>query len=447
MAATALANAFPRKRFFLDMFTRDISLEDCILDLIDNSIDSLVREKGFDPSKEILRQRTKVGGTNGLSSVDVELGDNEINISDTCGGIPLDQVLNEVFTFGHEPGAELGQLGAYGVGLKRAIFKIAENFHIESRTKEGGFEARLDVEKWAEKDESIEDWKVPITYIEGAKSEKQAGTDISFTTLRSEVKMRLRDGAFLGRLTTAIGQTYSLFLESHVRVRIKGETIEPIEIPLGESDAVRSGNTEYTKGVVKVRIIAGLAARKPDWTYERAGWYVLCNGRVVVAADKSELTGWGTGLPLYHSKYNGFVGVVVFMSKDPLALPWTTTKRGLNRESPVYQSAKLEMNLLAKPIISFLNDMYPSDAREEPEERKIAERIKSVDLRAVAAKKSAAFEVKKKSPIMTPSVRVQFDATSTELDRVRKCIGQPRLAANKIGRHTFDHFLKTECPK
>src|SRR5262249_6691150 len=157
-------------------------------------------------------------------------GDNEISISDTCGGIPLDQVLSEVFTFGHEPGAELGQLGAYGVGLKRAIFKIAEKFHIESRTQEGGFEARMDVEKWSEKDESMEDWKVPITYIKGAKSQKQTGTDILFTTLRPEVKMRLRDGAFLGRLTTAIGQTYSLFLESHVRVRIKGKTIEPIEI-------------------------------------------------------------------------------------------------------------------------------------------------------------------------------------------------------------------------
>ena len=37
-----LANAFPRKSFFVQMFTKDISLEDCVLDLIDNSIDGLV---------------------------------------------------------------------------------------------------------------------------------------------------------------------------------------------------------------------------------------------------------------------------------------------------------------------------------------------------------------------------------------------------------------------
>ena len=34
------ASAEVRKQFFIDMFTRDISLEDCVLDLIDNSIDS-----------------------------------------------------------------------------------------------------------------------------------------------------------------------------------------------------------------------------------------------------------------------------------------------------------------------------------------------------------------------------------------------------------------------
>ena len=41
------ANALPRKRFFVEMFTRDISLMDCILDLIDNSIDDVVVGDGL----------------------------------------------------------------------------------------------------------------------------------------------------------------------------------------------------------------------------------------------------------------------------------------------------------------------------------------------------------------------------------------------------------------
>ncbi len=39
------ANAYPRKNFFIQMFTKDIGLEDCILDLIDNSIDGLIRSR------------------------------------------------------------------------------------------------------------------------------------------------------------------------------------------------------------------------------------------------------------------------------------------------------------------------------------------------------------------------------------------------------------------
>ena len=41
------AQAWPTKRFFLEMFVRDISLEDAILDLVDNSIDSLARTKNI----------------------------------------------------------------------------------------------------------------------------------------------------------------------------------------------------------------------------------------------------------------------------------------------------------------------------------------------------------------------------------------------------------------
>ena len=43
------ADASPTKAFFVNMITRDISLEDCILDLIDNSVDSAWRSEGNPP--------------------------------------------------------------------------------------------------------------------------------------------------------------------------------------------------------------------------------------------------------------------------------------------------------------------------------------------------------------------------------------------------------------
>jgi len=43
------ATANPTKEFFVKMITRDITLEDCILDLIDNSVDGAWRSEGSRP--------------------------------------------------------------------------------------------------------------------------------------------------------------------------------------------------------------------------------------------------------------------------------------------------------------------------------------------------------------------------------------------------------------
>jgi hypothetical protein len=438
-----LANAFPHKRFFLEMFTRDIALEDCLLDLIDNSIDSLVRQKNIDPAKDILKKRkTKPPGP--LHKVILDLSSKEISISDDCGGIPR-SLIDEVFSFGHDAHAKLGQLGAYGIGLKRAIFKIAEQFELDTRTNGEGFRTSVNIPAWAQRDEKPEDWKIPVN-LTVPSTNKPAGTDIKFTTLRDEVKMRIRDGAFEGRVSASIAQTYCLFLEDSIRVALNGKTVEPLELPLGSSGLIKPGKVEFTKGSVKVLIMASLAARRPDWAYDRAGWYVLCNGRVVVAADKTDLTGWGEALPNFHSKYNGFVGVVIFRSRNPLELPWTTTKRGLNRESPVFQSARIEMNLLARPIISFLNDMYKSELVEEPAERKIAEKVTLKDIREVVARKPATFQITKKPQQAKATTRIQYEAAVHDIERIKKAIRQPAWGANKVGKYTFDYFVKTECP-
>jgi len=283
--------------------------------------------------------------------------------------------------------------------------------------------------------------------IIGGANGGRAGTTIRFSQLRDEVKARLRDTAFLGRLSAAIAQTYCLFLENSVRVLLDSKPVEPIEIPLGGSDLIKPSQVEFSKGEVKVRIVASLAARQPDWAYERAGWYVLCNGRLVLPADKSDLTGWGEGLPNFHSKYNGFVGIVVFRSQNPLALPWTTTKRSLNRESPVFQSARVEMNLRARPIISFLNDMYKQEPVEEPAERRIAEKVSLKDIRDITFRKAGAFQVTRRVPVAKSTVRIQYDAAVRDVERIRKAIRQPKWGANRVGRHTFEHFLKTEAPE
>jgi len=448
---TQHASAFPHKRFFLEMFTRDISVEDCILDLIDNSVDALIRTRNIQVSSLLRNGRPTKGKATRIPTVEFTHSPNQVAVIDNCGGIPNDLVLNDVFSFGHTPEYELGALGAYGVGLKRALFKLGRHFVLESRTPTGGFRVSLDVEKWSLKDSSPEDWYIPVSFIEGVGHEVDAGTSIRITHLRPEVIQRFRDPMTLKRLHDLVGQAYALFLGKHVRAFVDAKAVEPLTVPLGESSEVNAGVDEFAKGGVKVTLLTSLAPRddQGEWLQDKAGWYVFCNGRLVVAADKSDLTGWGIPpLPAWHSKYRGFVGMALFQSDDPLALPWTTTKRDLNRESPIYQYARERMAILARPVMTFLNRMYPSEPQEVPADRRIADRVKPISISQVAARKSGPF-VAKQTPTgeQLATVRVQYDATKEELDRIRRRLGKTRMSATRIGRHTLDYFLKRECPR
>jgi len=366
--------------------------------------------------------------------------------------------LKELFTFGHSEDYAGSQLGVYGIGLKRALFKIGTHFEIQSRTVKDGFKANVDLVEWAKKDKAPEDWRIPLTFIDGAASVESAGTTIKISRLTPEVKTRLKDPALIADLRSAISKTYLLFLNRYASVSVQGSQVDPWVVPLGRSKDVTPAHKDFTLklegGTVKVKLIASLAERgeRNEWAYERAGWYVFCNNRAVLAADKSELTGWGAaGLPKYHSKYNGFIGLLFFESTNPLLLPWRTTKRGVNADSMAYQRIRPEMAAAARPIITFLNDMYPSDIPEQLSERVVAEGVKGVDLRSFAKRAPTEFAVtqpRTRTP-QKESVSIQFNASKSDVDRIKKATRQTRLSASKIGEFTFKHFVEhdTKLPK
>jgi hypothetical protein len=232
-------------------------------------------------------------------------------------------------------------------------------------------------------------------------------------------------------------------LNELVDLKINAAHVETQELPFGGSTEVKPGISSFEAEGVKVTLMATLAPRNKR-SQDLAGWYVLCNGRVVVNADKSDLTGWGSGLPVFHSKYIGFVGLALLTSDDPERLPWTTSKRGLNREAVIYQLTRNKMTSVAKPVISFLNDMYPSDPAERPAERDIAERVVQTDFRPLLQSPPKQFETKA-AVVKQRTSRIQYDAAVSEIDKVRKKLRRPSMSASEIGRYTFNHFLKTEC--
>jgi hypothetical protein len=442
------ADAFPRKRFFVEMFTRDIALEDCILDLVDNSIDSLIRSREIDVEDVLGRQRRPTRP----AQIDVIVTPKQISVDDNCGGIPLLKAQHEVFNFGHskEGARDLTErgLGAYGIGLKRAIFKMGKTFQVDSTENGTGFRVTQDLEKWIRKDSSIEDWRFPIESMSAAALEcPRHGTRVKVTDLQENIKLLAKSPDFLDNLNRAISKTYAYFIPRHAAITLNGEVIPSTELPIGSTEEYKPAIDTYEDDGVRVRLRAGLAPRAPGgkWEMERAGWYVLCNGRIVVSADKTHLTGWGAGiLPQFHSsKGRGFVGLALFASSDPLKLPWTTTKRGLNRESPVYLKARNRMQSVARPVYTYLESLYSSGDDATAEEREAAKKVTQANQDVVFTEAPSSFRPaipRRRSDL----VSVQFKVASKKLDAVRGHLARPWMSAGDIGRYTLDYFMRNE---
>src|SRR5450759_573712 len=90
----APVNASPVKSFFVSMLTRDIKLEDAILDVLDNCVDGILRSK---------KPATSGGKPYRGYWTKIDFDKDTFSITDNCGGIPWD--LHEyAFRMGSSPG-------------------------------------------------------------------------------------------------------------------------------------------------------------------------------------------------------------------------------------------------------------------------------------------------------------------------------------------------------
>ena len=136
VANEALIDASPTKDFFISMLVRDIELVDAIADLVDNCVDGA--------------RRTRPNGNYSGLWVRMDANTDKFRIADNCGGIPVDLARNYAFRFGRPTGmkATKHSVGQFGIGMKRALFKLGRHFTVESVTTLARFRVVVDVEKW-----------------------------------------------------------------------------------------------------------------------------------------------------------------------------------------------------------------------------------------------------------------------------------------------------------
>ncbi|NVM20274.1 MAG: ATP-binding protein [Desulfobacterales bacterium] len=432
--------ASPTKELFIYMMTRDIPLIRAILDLVDNSVDGATR--------------LQPGGDYSTFWVRIECTEEHFAISDNCGGIPISTARDYAFRFGRPKDMELtpGSIGKFGVGMKRSFFKLGNKFTVKSTTSTSKFVVEHYVREWLEKPE---DWhfkfKVKNESLKNVPEQK-IGTQILIEELFESVSKSFGLGNFRKELCDEIETAHAVVMAKGLAISFNGRPLGKRTLSLYKSDQLKPAFIEKRyenigPAVVKVQIYAGIS----DRDFEKGGWYIFCNGRMVLEADQTDITTWGGSntTPKYHPDFAFFRGYVFFDSEDAELLPWTTTKTGIDSDSGLYKNVKLEMITLMRPVLDFLRKLAKERADVEKgdidkslleESVKKAESTNYLDL-----KDKGAFITPKFDPIPRGprTGRIQYNKPVDDIKKLKKILGVTTYTA--VGEKTFDYFMRMEC--
>lgn len=348
-AASDEIDAAPTKAFFVEMLIRDIALEQAVLDLIDNSVDGAKRF-----SEDSLADY----------EVNLTIDSKKFRIQDNCGGFDKKSAREYAFRFGRPTAMPQTpySIGQFGVGMKRALFKFGRHFTVRSATEHDRWAVDVDVAKW---EADADDWHFHWAEFgdETEISRKNPGTDILVKKLRTEVALRFGTEQFENAIIGLVKSKHRQFIARGMTIRVNEKHLDATDLKFSSSTKLQPGVSSFTFGAgqdaVKVRIVVGVSQSSP----REAGWFVVCNGRVILEADRRKETGWGlveeNGLkiPSYHNQFARFRGVIYFDAKDASKLPWNTTKTDIDPDRPIWQKSFERMTEMMRPVIDFLNQL------------------------------------------------------------------------------------------
>jgi hypothetical protein len=399
---SVIVNAGPTKRFFVTMLTRDIDLKDAILDLLDNCVDGILRTIRDDNARA--EDEAPVKPYDGHWAK-ITANKERFEITDNCGGIPRKTAINSAFMLGRpDPtqDADLPTVGMYGIGMKRAIFKMGESCVVRSHPETGAYKVEIS-KKWMENDK---DWQLSLQDLKHGFADEEGnevrGTQIQIEDLRPDIRFQFNSNTstFLTDLADDISRLFALIMEKGFKIELNGNAINPIEMAILAPDSISrekkqgirpyvfTGEIDEVSVFLCVGFYRPLAREKeiedtlnePRASKDEAGWTVICNDRVVLHADKTHLTGWGTAtVPGYHNQFISIAGIVVFTSNTAIKLPVNTTKRGLDVSSRLYTTVLDYMRQGLKRFTDFTNK-WKTREQETVEAFKGLQRVKPAEL-------------------------------------------------------------------
>ncbi len=454
--ADDVISAEPTKAFFVDMLVRDIALIPAVVDLVDNAVDEA-------------RRRRPEGSYVGLTVL-VEADASRFRIRDNCGGMSLDTARNYAFRFGRNPDRPAGghTIGQFGVGMKRTLFKIGQSFRVEAETREDEFVLEVDVNDWL----ASPAWSFPLAShraftgaeLEGRPAD-QGHTDIVVTNLHADVAGDMGREEWQTELALELRSKHRRAIENGLTMTV-GSTVLAVEmLDVLSGDKVRPQLVRRTYGTGPTSVAATFLCGLGPPVSDESGWYVFCNGRLILGPDTGRPTGWGrkvTGvrrLPRWHEQYNRFRGHVMLECDNPAALPWNTTKTALDEDSPIWRNCLVVMAGMARTVVDYLNvldrarfgqEAGDAAAQDEDEQEVADTAVALIERSAVRSVTTVLAE--EESDFVAPAIdtsllpeaegRVSYKRTLADIARAKELLN---VTTNvQVGHATFDYFLQAE---
>ncbi|HTE02392.1 MAG TPA: ATP-binding protein [Mucilaginibacter sp.] len=430
----------PTKRLFISILTQDITLEAGILDLIDNSVDSYTRKRYAERRK-----------------IDLIINHKEFSIFDTCGGIQLDILKEQVFRFGSKVDSlDNPTLGMYGIGLKRSIFKMGDNVKLETHDGEDYSLMNLDVPQWQQNDNV---WDIPFeTEKSNLQPNQKPFTKITISRLHKEIAAQLGSAVFINDLIEKIKKTYCLIIKDHIDVSLNGSLIEPYDLYVPEDENYKPSVIIDHYNGIDIRIICFIdpsQGTRLKHAINAKGWNVFCNKRLILSNDVTELTGWKGGsaedkstLPKSHQLFNEFRGMVFLEANNPFNLPLNTSKTQLNTENPSYHYILRLMIKAARPIIDYI---YLKKNKQKQEIEAIEEEVNTPtdndnynpqNQAYTTFNTNTVFAAPKPNIIISTTVRIGYSVEKEIFEKVRRNLA---VKTNKeVGLKTFEYYISME---
>lgn len=294
------------------------------------------------------------------------------------------------------------------------------------------------------------------------------GTTIVVSDLHPSITEDLSDPGFISLLREQIRFRHQAALAEGITVRLNGESLQGLSKELLSGTNFRPINRAFVVkseyGDVAVRIVAGITSLerrdvgKDDGEAENfrggsdAGWWIFCNDRLLLMRERTRLTGWGDNMPNYHPQYRQFRGYAYLSASSTEALPWNTTKTGIDEESRVWRQVQAQIKIAGSEVISVINRIkteeqtaFTEDDMPTANAAASAKLVNTDELEDRDRFDAPPPRVVKRrpSPRRPKTKKMQYEVLLERFEAVASHLGTSVVA--EVGRRTFDYYYEREA--